>query len=448
MNIDTSSGTVVGATEHGVVAYSGIRYGRLAGGRRFDPVAPATPDSPQDERTFTAVFPQLPSRLDAVMGSAVDAHPQAEDAFLLNVWAPEGASELPVLVFVHGGAFVSGGGGVRWYRGHVLARDANAVVVTVNYRLGALGHLVVDGDDGDDGANRPVGDLVEALRWVKENIGQFGGDASNITLAGQSAGGFYAKLLAVLPPTRPLIRRLFLLSVPGVPAASCEWTEALSARAIARLDGADPREVEVQRLLVGLRAEMAMERSLGVIRHGLMPTVSATVPSGLDDAGVVAAQLHVEDLLVTFTRDESASFFFAGPERTITREQLAQIRPEAVGLADDPYWALVASTTADRFAEPSRQLAAAAAARGITTRVREFTYASPLDGVGSGHGFDAPFLFGNWDDWTDAPMLRDIERDRLETESAALRRTVADFVHGRLATAVQAGDERRKESFS
>ncbi|MGQ4599034.1 carboxylesterase family protein [Nocardia sp. R6R-6] len=430
MLVKTTTGSVVGATTDGVSAFPGVRYGRLANGRRFDPVAPANgAESKQDLRDLSAVFPQLPSRLSAAMGGAVDAHPQEEDAFLLNIWTPAGVSGLPVLVYVHGGAFISGGGGVRWYNGHVLARDGAMVVVTVNFRLGPLAHLALGTDDDP---NRALGDLLEALRWVRENIALFGGDPDNITLAGQSSGAFFTKLLGVLPASRQMLRRLCILSCPGIPAATPEQTAELSAQIIRHLDGADPRTAPVGELLQGHRLAMMNNGRFGTVGMGLMPTSGSVVPDWLDDPREVAAALRVTDLMVSVTRDETTAFFFAGPERHITREQLVQVHGAAADVTGDPYRDLVELTTAVRFVNPARELAEAAAARGINTQLREFTVASPLDGLGSGHGVDIPFLFGNWDDWADAPMMHGFDRDQFVKESEQLRSAVADLVHGRM----------------
>lgn len=429
MQIETTTGLVEGRdTDLDVVAYTGIRYGRLAGGQRFDAVAaPTKHDSPQDLRPRPAVFPQLPSRLSGVMGHEVEKHPQEEDAFLLDVWAPRGETGLPVLVFIHGGAFVSGGGTVGWYEGARLAAEGRMVVVTVNYRLGPLAHLVVEGAEDP---NRPIGDLLAALHWVRANIARFGGDPDAITLGGQSAGGFYSQLLAVLPESQPLVRRLLLMSSPGIPASSRVRTERLSRAIVDSLEGDDPRCVPVERLLRGQLPALAALSSLGTIPLGLMPTEGGGVPPWLADPDEVARRLTVTDLLITYTRHEGGSFFFAGPERDITPEQLREIFGDAKE-TDDPYAALVDCVTQAMFGEHARGLTAASHAAGINAALREFTLPSPMSGVGSGHCLDLPFLFGNRARWAGAPMLTGIDDTTFESESAALRSAVADLVHGR-----------------
>ena len=120
---------------------------------------------------------------------------QAEDCLNLNVWAPGNAtpeSKLPVMVFIHGGGFITGSGEGSMYDGSHLAAHGNVIIVTFNYRLGALGYLPFNGD-----SNFGVQDQVQALTWVKNNIASFGGDPDKITLFGESAGAMSVGILAL-----------------------------------------------------------------------------------------------------------------------------------------------------------------------------------------------------------------------------------------------------------
>lgn len=427
LEVQTTGGAVRGDVSVGVTAFRGMRYGRLANGRRFDPVVPAAPDCGQDLREFPAVFPQLPSRLDVLLGPAVGKHPQSEDAFLLNVWAPTGARDRPVLFFIHGGGFVAGGGVVPWYSGQRLASEGDMVVVTMNYRLGPLAHLMIGSSDDD--ANRPVGDLLQALTWVRENIALFGGDPDNVTVAGQSAGAFYSQLLAVLPESRGAIRRLILQSCPGLPAASRSRTESMSVDIIGGLEGGDPRTADVGLLLAGHLRVMKKNAKFGSVGTGLMPTVDARVPDWLDDPARIANAIGVSDLLVTFTSDETGAYFFNVPERDITDEQVRRLGHGRRATCESPYAELVAVTTARLFGDHARGLVAASRQRGIRADLQEFTLSSRIEGVGSSHGFDTPFLFGNRAAWAGAHMLDEIDDELFETEGAKLRCDVADFVH-------------------
>src|SRR5512142_3404985 len=120
-----------------------------------------------------------------------DAGPMSEDCLTLNIWSPANAKNAPVLFWIHGGAFVGGSSRERMYDGAKLAAQG-VVVVTINYRLGVFGWLA----HPELSAESPLGvsgnygllDQIEALKWVKRNIASFGGDPSNVTIAGQSAG--------------------------------------------------------------------------------------------------------------------------------------------------------------------------------------------------------------------------------------------------------------------
>lgn len=428
MVLNTTSGAVVGEQSVGGMVFRGIRYGNLANGQRFDPIVPAVHESTQDLREFPAVFPQLPSRLDTLLGAGWRKHPQEEDAFLLNVCSPFGASDRPLLFFIHGGGFVSGGGVLPWYLGSRLACDGDMVVVTMNYRLGPLAHLLI-GSDGDD-ANRSVDDLLQALTWVRENIHLFGGDPENLVVAGQSAGAFYAQILALLPESRGLIRRLILMSAPGIPASSRGRAEALSAEVIENLRGADPRTAPIQSLLASHQHVMKEHVQFGSVAPTcLMPTVDARIPDWLGNPASIVKEMGVTDLLVTFTHDETGAYFFNSREQDITIEQLRQLGFERTAAYDTPYAELVALTTASLFGNHASGLVAAARVRGISAELREFNLRSPVDGLGSCHGFDTPFLFGNRDAWSGAHMLDGVDDDVFEAEGGILRSAVRDFVH-------------------
>lgn len=146
--------------------------------------------------------------------------PVGEDCLYLNVWTPaaRGSGPAPVLVWIHGGAFVQGSAAVPLYDGRALAAQG-IVVVSLNYRLGVFGFLahpeMAQGVDGADGAsNFGLQDQLAALRWVKDNIAAFGGDPGAVTLAGQSAGAVSVHMLSALPAAQGLLQRAIALSGP------------------------------------------------------------------------------------------------------------------------------------------------------------------------------------------------------------------------------------------
>jgi para-nitrobenzyl esterase len=233
---ETSSGLLTGEVNGPVVSYKGIPYAKApTGNLRFKSPKPVNlAGVPMSAKTFGAASIQTNSTW-----LYEPATNQSEDCLSLNVWAPTTGASLPVVVWLHGGGFRSGATSMSLMDGRKLAQ-MGVVVVTVNYRLGALGHLShPDFADPDTGAtaNWAVQDQAAALQWVKANIKAFGGDPNNVTLAGQSGGAMNAIMIAQNPKWRPLVSRLYLLSPPNVPepnglslADAAVYTEAIAMK--------------------------------------------------------------------------------------------------------------------------------------------------------------------------------------------------------------------------
>ncbi|MGY3120854.1 carboxylesterase type B [Bradyrhizobium sp. S3.14.4] len=199
--VPTTSGPIVGAEQSGVRAFNGVPF---AIARRF---ARATPPlawtEPRRCTDYGAYAPQ-PGHLD---------HADEESCLSLNIWAPAADHPLPVNFFIHGGAFVTGGGAD--YDGSFLAAHGPAVIVTINYRLGPLGFLQLHRYGLTEANNLALQDALAALDWVRANIANFGGDPDAITLSGQSAGASMVIALATLPQARGKFFRALALSAPG-----------------------------------------------------------------------------------------------------------------------------------------------------------------------------------------------------------------------------------------
>ncbi|MGE5182634.1 MAG: carboxylesterase/lipase family protein [Acidobacteriota bacterium] len=185
LEVKLDSGVVRGASTNGVRSFLGIPFAAPpVGDLRWRAPQPVTPWSGVlDARQTGSACPQT------FLGTYTD-----EDCLYLNVWAPSGARNLPVMVWIHGGAFISGSGGDKWYDGALLASQG-VIVVSINYRLGAFGFFAHPALDGEDPAyptsgNYGLEDQRAALLWVQHNIKAFGGDPQRVTLFGESAGGF------------------------------------------------------------------------------------------------------------------------------------------------------------------------------------------------------------------------------------------------------------------
>ena len=136
---------------------------------------------------------------------------EGEECLNLNIWTPDGGGDLPVVVWIHGGAYRNGSGAISMYNGTAFARDG-AICVTLNYRLGVDGFLVLD----DAPNNRGLLDVVAALSWIKDNIAAFGGDPNRITLFGQSAGAMAVTTLMAHSPNTSIWRKTARLFSSGI----------------------------------------------------------------------------------------------------------------------------------------------------------------------------------------------------------------------------------------
>ncbi|WP_370935737.1 carboxylesterase/lipase family protein [Amycolatopsis sp. cg13] len=223
--VDTAAGRVRGVEAPPVTAFLGIPYAESS---RFSPPRPRTPwAGTLDATGFGAASPQNDPRPDACaeyyevlrlcypgVPAPLEGRPSDEDCLYLNVWTPGiGSAKRPVMVWLHGGAFVHGTGAEGWFHGDRLAALEDVVVVTLNHRLGVLGFLGPE-DDVERSGVAGMLDIVQALRWVRENIAAFGGDPESVTVFGQSGGGAKVTTLLAMPAAHGLFHRAIVQSVP------------------------------------------------------------------------------------------------------------------------------------------------------------------------------------------------------------------------------------------
>ncbi|WP_127782985.1 carboxylesterase family protein [Rhodococcus sp. X156] len=241
--VSTSAGTLRGTPERGCVLFRGVPY---AAAERFGRPQPVPPWSGVREPTGGPVPPQLPSSLEVVIGSP-EPRPQAEDCLNLTVTVPDReGSGRPVLVWVPGGGYDVGAGTWDMYDGVRLSTAADAVVVSVTYRLGALGFLR---SPGLSEGNLAVWDVVAALQWVQANAAAFGGDPERVTVAGQSAGAHLIAVLLGMAETEGLFTSAILQSPPlGLGLDRAEHAAETGARFLEAL-ATDPRTAPVSAVL-------------------------------------------------------------------------------------------------------------------------------------------------------------------------------------------------------
>lgn len=216
--VKTSYGAVQGETENGVFVFRGIRFAQAPAGKlRFRPPVPPEPWS--DTRPALDFAPACPQIVE-IDPTENNNSVMAEDCLAINVWTPKvDSGKLPVMVFIHGGAFVEGSARNTWYDGASLARTGDVVVVTLQYRLGALGFLELSeiaGQEFAESGNLGILDQIAALGWVQKNVDRFGGNPENVTIFGESVGATSVGILMALPAARGLFHKAILESNSAV----------------------------------------------------------------------------------------------------------------------------------------------------------------------------------------------------------------------------------------
>ncbi|MHA6722391.1 carboxylesterase/lipase family protein [Sphingomonas sp. RS2018] len=262
--VTAPAGTVQGSSEGALNVFRGIPYAQApVGPKRWTPPAPLP--AWQGVRKTTAFGPACVQ--PRTTNTGIYTNPPAavsEDCLTLNIWAPKAAKAAPVVVWIHGGALVSGYSHERMYDGAKMAAQG-VVLVSINYRLGILGYLAhpelsAESKDGVSG-NYGLLDQIAALQWVRRNIGAFGGDPANVTIAGESAGALSVMYLMASPPARGLFAKAiaqsaYMVSTPelkatrhGMPSAEAVGTTVankLGAANLAMLRSMDAETLATQ----------------------------------------------------------------------------------------------------------------------------------------------------------------------------------------------------------
>jgi carboxylesterase type B len=449
VEVDTTNGPVRGAHENGLTVFKGVPYAAPpVGDLRWRPAQPhAGWSSPRDATEFGPSAPQpYFEGGDPVLGGH-GFPPFDEDCLTLNVWTPaadDGAR--PVLIWIHGGGFISGSGSLPIYSGETFARDGDLVVVTINYRLGPLGYLSFGSFES---GNFWLTDQIAALQWVRDNIAAFGGNPADITVAGQSGGAFSTAALAGHPESRGLFRRAILQSPPlGLRVPTPEESSQITATFMEIVGAKDLdalREVPWSRLL-----EATFEMFGRSMRWGHWPVPFLPVVDGaglakppgeilLEDAALAI------DLMVGSTKEEANFSFALNPAYAeATAEQVVARAAEAFGdeAADvyaeyqakrpgaTPLDVLMDLNSDELFTAPLLELAGRRAARGRPVWAYRFDFPSPAyDGrLAAAHCLELPFAFDNFDDWAHAPLASGIDSPAREGLAASMHQAWISFI--------------------
>jgi para-nitrobenzyl esterase len=443
----TALGDLEGLSADGVLTFRNVPYAAPpTGDRRFAPPSPvAAWAGVRDARAHGPIAPQPPSRLRAAMGDF--ERPHSEDCLTLTIATPATDGARPVLLWLHGGAYMTGAGSLDWYDGATLARDGDVVVVGMNYRLGALGflHHPTIGN-----GNYAIDDMIAALSWVRAHIAAFGGDASRVTVIGQSAGAHAIMCLLTMPAARVLFHRAVLLSAPPsllplTTAAATSYAEQLLAQLDIPADAPDAghrlRAVPIARLLA---AQMTVTRAAARFADVSPPFIPMNDAIANIDAFVTAAAIGAAeagiDLVIGTTREEMHAFFAADPamappdpaavaERFATlagsAESIERYRARRPGGSEAD---LLGDLVTDHmFLFPSLALADAATDRGRSVWVYQFDWSAPCNKFKACHCIDLPFVFGNPASWSQAAMLEGGDPGEIASLSATIRAACTAF---------------------
>ncbi len=422
--VRTRQGAVRGSMADGVAVFKGIPYAAPPfGPNRFQPPRPAESwDGVREALNYGPTAPKAPYVPPFDMLIPEVAIP-GEDCLNLNIWSPDlEQARLPVMVWIHGGAFANGSGSVPGYDGTRFARDG-VVCVTINYRLGADGFIYL----GDGIANLGLLDQIAALTWVQENIAAFGGDPHNVTIFGESAGGMSAATLMAMPRATGLFRRVIAQSGAAHYVISPATAQRIGQYLAEKL-GVEPKRAAIAGIPINsltqaqqeLRAEVSKNPDparWGEVAANMMP-FDPVIDGDLllvhpIDSIAAGAGANV-DILVGNNADEFRLYLVptgminAVTEDTLSRAVAAYGLPVAETLATyrATHWdatpgELLATIATDWFYRiPAIRMAEAHAQQSAgATYMYEFAWQPPtFDGrLGACHALELPFVFDNLD---------------------------------------------------
>jgi para-nitrobenzyl esterase len=443
-----------------VVRVSGIRY---AAAQRF--AAPvALPDRPAGSAPLEAVrpapaCPQGPVPfLDEVLGTRSGELAADEDCLRLSLTLPTGLGvdeRVPVMVWIHGGSYVSGAGDLAIMDPAALVAEQRVIVVSVTYRLGLFGYLGLPAGDGSAGqvkvgqveagqveagqvkagqveaglvparpANLGLLDQLAALRWVQRNIAAFGGDASNVTAFGQSAGGDAVAHIMATPEAPALFRRAIIQSAPlGISRGRERMSAAMAAAA--RSAGSDEWASMSAEEIVALEPSVAAAgRPFGL--RGGMPFGTQYGHDPLPAEGSLEAAWDEAapriDVMIGHTAEEARLFVARVP--AISR--LAALPVVGTGIRR----LLVAVATRAVYSRAAARFARRHVRAGGTARRYVIDWAAPGNPYGSAHTIDLPLLFGDEATWRRAALVAGASWPELHAQGRRVRALWAGFARG------------------
>ena len=443
--VRTPAGDMEGVSQGALDVFKGIPYAEPpVGERRWKPPV-ALPRWSGVKKTvaFGPSCMQPKPRIISVYTD--DVRPMSEDCLSLNIWAPKDAKNAPVFFWIYGGALVGGSTREAFYDGTKLA-EHGIVVVTINYRLGVFGFLA----HPELSAESPLGvsgnygllDQIAALKWVRQNIGAFGGNPSDVTIAGESAGGLSVMYLMAAPEARGLFSKAiaesaYMISMPELKVAkygapSAEQTGLMLAAKLKAPNIAAMRAIDAETLANEAPAD------------GYVPWLTVDgkiVPDQLVDAFNKGEEAHVP-ILAGFNAGEIRSLRVLAPKPPATAAEYESVIRDRYGKLADEFLRLypatnleesILATTRDAlYGWTAERLVRKQTAQGEPSYLYLWDHGYPAADEAHLHSFHAselPYVFGTLDPSLSPPHWPKIPATREEkTMSAAMMDYWASFV--------------------
>jgi para-nitrobenzyl esterase len=422
----TTYGRVRGVEVNGINVFKGIPYGAsTAGKNRFmPPAAPAKWSGVREAFAYGSSAPQSEPgsrRAAAALAVAAAGLPaESEDCLVLNVWTPavHDNRKRPVMFWCHGGGFATGSGSSPVTEGLNLARRGDVVVVTINHRLNVLGFTSLEEAGGQEFASSgDVGmmDIVAALRWVRDNIAEFGGDPNTVMIFGQSGGGRKVATLLAMPSAKGLFHRATIESGATLRLVETDQgtrvaRELMTTLGIPKDRVRDLQSVPLDRLMTAY-FEVVRKMNVDQMTQGFSPLVDGMVvpkhpfhPTASPISSDVPVMLGSTRTELTSSAQEADFSLTDAAMRTRIRQLLGNHADEAVrvyqklnpGASPSDVYFLIASDY--RYSGPVMKIAERRAALGkAPVYLYYFRWETPVDGgrLKSPHTIEIPFAFDN-----------------------------------------------------
>ncbi|RFA09533.1 hypothetical protein B7R54_10105 [Subtercola boreus] len=425
IDVATPSGVLRGSVEGGIRHFRGIRYARA---ERFEAPQPEEPwegvrdalaDGPMcPQPRFGMVMLALPKRIP----------PMSEDCLFLNITAPAAPGEpawpgiasepLPVMVWIHGGAYVNGSGGGEIYEPSRLVQNGDVIVVGINYRLGVFGYLPIEGVAP---ANLGVQDQLAALAWVHENIAAFGGDPDRVTLFGQSAGADSIVELLAIPEADEYYGRVILQSAPlGLNKGREAIAAQLGASLVRELGELSPADASADQLIdAQLRAPRGLtgDRLTVGMPYAPTPGVWPIAPAAERESRLRRRAAAI-DVLIGYTRDDFTPFLGNVAALRVMQASPA-LRPATMPVSGE--------LTRRVFGAPARDLARLLDDAGARVFTYRFDWRPKGTPWGACHCIDLPFVWADEEFWRGSPMLGGAVWSDLEQFAVGIQQQWARF---------------------